>query len=394
MRLLIVTPRVPWPLEKGDKLRAYHQIRILSKSYKICLCCLADGPVHPDSLKQLNEIADEVHIIKLNKVFIVWRLFLAFFSSKPFQIHYFYQRGAHKKLRKIISEFKPERIYCQLIRAAEYVKHLHEVPKTIDYMDAFNMGHSRRLKGANFFMRFLLKEEAARLARYENLIFEYFERHTIISEQDRELIFHPHRDRIEVISNGVDLDFFKKDSSFSISNDVLFTGNMAYPPNVDCAVFLALEVMPLVRKIIPNARLKIAGANPTSEVKKCAGDFTEVTGWMNDIREAYSTSLVFAAPMRIGTGLQNKLLEAMAMDLPCVTSLLAARAMDAKDREECIIAENPQEVANAIVELITNIELRHHLCRNAKEHIQKHFSWEGTVHKLSNIIKSSHERED
>lgn len=389
MKLLIVTPRVPWPLEKGDKLRAYHQIRVLSKSYKICLCCLADGPIHPDAMKQLKEIADEVHIIKLNKLLIIWRLFLAVFSSKPFQIHYFYQRGAHNRIRQIIQNFKPERIYCQLIRAAEYVKHIHEVPKTIDYMDAFNMGHSRRLKGSNWLMRSLLKEEARRLARYENLIFEYFEKHTIISEQDRELIFHPQRETIEVISNGVDLDYFTPDLVIKKHIEVLFTGNMAYPPNVDCAVFLANEVMPLVRKHIPNARLKIAGANPTYDVKRCAGEFTEITGWINDIREAYSSSIVFAAPMRIGTGLQNKLLEAMAMDLPCVTSALAAGAMDAHDQVECLIADKPQDVADRIVELLKNESLRVKLCSGARTLLKNNFSWEGTVHKLSDVIINS-----
>jgi glycosyltransferase involved in cell wall biosynthesis len=353
---------------------------------------LSDGPKHPEALKQLKEIAHEVHIIRLNKALIVWRLFLAIFSSKPFQIHYFYQRGAHKKISRIIESFKPERIYCQLIRAAEYVKHIHAVPKTIDYMDAFNMGHSRRLKGANWLMRSLLKEEARRLARYENLIFEYFEKHTIISEQDRELIFHPQREKIEVVSNGVDLDYFTPEFSASKQTEVLFTGNMAYPPNVDCAVFLATEVMPLVRKKTPHARLKIAGANPVNEVKRCADDFTEVTGWMNDIRDAYSTSIVFAAPMRIGTGLQNKLLEAMAMNLPCVTSSLAAGAMSAKNNQECLIADGAQEVADRILELLQNESLRIRLCENARVLLVQNFSWEGTVQKLSEVIKSSGNR--
>jgi polysaccharide biosynthesis protein PslH len=256
-------------------------------------------------------------------------------------------------------------------------------------MDAFNMGHSRRLKGANWLMRWLLKEESTRLARYENLIFEYFEKHTIISEQDRALIFHPQREKIEVISNGVDLDFFTPNPTFSKQTEVLFTGNMAYPPNVDCAVFLATEVMPLVRKQMPTVRLKIAGANPVNEVKNCADDLTEVTGWMNDIREAYLSSVVFAAPMRIGTGLQNKLLEAMAMDLPCVTSSLAAGAMDAKHGHECLIADEAQDVANRIVELLNHENLRKDLCACARVLLKKNFSWEGTVQKLSEVIDGS-----
>jgi len=391
MKLFILTPRVPWPLEKGDKLRAYHQIRLLSESFEVCLCCLSDGDVHPDSINELSKIASQVHIISLSRPLIFWRLLLAIFSSQPYQIHYFFQSRAQKKIKKILKDFQPDRIYCQLIRAAEYVKHLHEVPKTLDYMDAFNMGHSRRLSGSSWPMKLMLREEAKRLARYENLIFEYFERHTIISAQDRELIFHPSREKIHVISNGVDTEFFRPQLEIKKDVDILFTGNMGYPPNIDCAIFLANEVMPLVCKQLPNAILMIAGANPSNDVLRLAATNILVPGWMNDIRDAYARSKVFAAPMRIGTGLQNKILEAMSMEIPCITSQLAAGAMSVTNGKECLIADQAEEVANAIVKLLNDQPLCESLKMNAKSLVEQHFSWEGTVSALAEIIRNSNE---
>ncbi len=210
MKVFMLVSRVPWPLEKGDKLRAYHQLKYLAEEHEVFLCCLSDGPVHPDALEQLKQITPNVEIVSLNKALILWRLLIAPFSSKPFQVNYFFQRRAYNKVSRFIEEFGPDHIYCQLIRTSEYVKNLHHIRKTIDYMDALSSGLMRRAEGAGFLMKYLVKEEAKRLRNYEHLIFDYFDHHTIISEQDQQLIFHPDRNKIVVIPNGIDTVFFAR----------------------------------------------------------------------------------------------------------------------------------------------------------------------------------------
>ena len=133
------------------------------------------------------------------------------------------------------------------------------------------------------------------------------------------LIAHPERNQISVVPNGIDTVFFRRqkpvDSSSSASPTLLFSGNMSYPPNVDAAVQLVKHILPLVQT--PNVRVLIAGTQPVPAVLRLASEQVEITGWIPDIREAYGQADVFVAPLRIGTGQQNKILEAMAMELPC-----------------------------------------------------------------------------
>jgi sugar transferase (PEP-CTERM/EpsH1 system associated) len=387
-RVFVMLSRVPWPLEKGDKLRAWHQLVELSHECELCVFCLSDAPVSDEALAQLKTISSEVHVFRLRRMLIVWRLFLALFSSRPFQVHYFYQRAAARMVEAAVERFKPDHIYCQLIRCSEYVKHIHHISKTLDYMDAFNKGMERRAAQSKGIQRWFLLTESQRLVKYENLIFDYFDHHTIISEQDRKLIYHPERHRIAVIPNGVDTDYFACQTELTHEPVVVFTGNMSYPPNVDTAELLAREVFPKLRTFVPQARLVLAGADPSLKVKALAQlDGVEVTGWLNDIRTAYRRGSVFAAPLRIGTGLQNKLLEAMSMGLPCVTTTLANNALQAEANVSVLIADSAEGQAHALAELLTDRELRDRLRLAGRSFVKANYSWRETTRKLIHLMQ-------
>ncbi|MCB0761898.1 MAG: glycosyltransferase [Flavobacteriales bacterium] len=388
MRIFVITSRVPWPLEKGDKLRIYHQLKHLHKNHEIFLCCLTDEKVDQKDLENLRDICSDYAIVPLKKTLILWHMILGLFSDRPFQVHYFFQRQARRKVYRYVDQFQPDHIYCQLIRAAEHVKHIHKVPKTLDYMDAFNKGVERRINGAPWYKRLVFRQEARRLVAYENLIYEYFEHHLIISEQDRDFIFHPRRQNIAVIPNGVDQAFFSP-IAHPKKYDLVFTGNMNYPPNIDCAVFLAKEVLPLVRKSIPDATLLLAGAQPAPQVKALNGKGITVTGWLDDIRLAYAESSVFVAPMRIGSGLQNKLLEAMSMELPCITSPLANNALHAHDGEEILVATQAHEVADHCISLLRDAELARNIALNGRRFVQERYSWEHTAQQLEELMMAN-----
>jgi polysaccharide biosynthesis protein PslH len=390
MRLFVMTSRVPWPLEKGDKLRIYHQLRHLKKTHTIFLCCLADEPVHPDAVKALEKLCDQHLILPLSKSGIIWRTLTALFSDRPFQVHYFFSRKLRTKVYRAIEEFGPEHIYCQLIRCAEYVKHLHNVPKTLDYMDAFNKGIERRIAVSPWYLKRVWNVEARRLIAYENLIFEYFEKHIIISKQDQQLIYHPNRSNITVIPNGVDANFFSprvKEKKF----DLVFIGNMSYPPNVDCAQHLAEDILPRVRRSLPNCTLLIAGAEPAPQVLRLANDHVEVRGWMDDIRDAYASANVFAAPLRIGSGLQNKLLEAMSMEIPCATSSLANNALGGTHLQEVAVADDADDFAKLLVDLLTTPETAAQMAKLGRAFVAKNYSWQNMGDQLEELISSTPE---
>ncbi len=384
MKLFMLLSRVPWPLEKGDKLRAYHQLCEIAKNNEVHLCCLSDLTDNEEAIKFLKGITPHVTVFQLSKMAMAWQLFLGIFSSKPYQVHYFYQPAIARKIKGVINEFEPDHIYCQLIRTSEYVKHMLEYDKTLDYMDALSAGYKRRVQAAPWWQKIFVREEAKRLMAYENLIYEYFEHHTIISRQDQLLIMHPKREQITVVPNGVDAYFFAPMAS-NKKYDFVFCGNMSYPPNVECARRLALEILPIICKSYPDASLLIAGASPAKEVTTLHGGNITVSGWMEDIRDAYATSRIFIAPMQSGSGMQNKLLEAMSMQLPCITTPLAANAIGAVHHEQMLIGESNEELADYAVTLLNDKQKAGDLGLEGRRFVLQNFTWSSAVKTLQAI---------
>lgn len=390
MKIFILLSRIPWPIEKGDKLRAWHQIKELSVNNEIYLFCLNDSTIHPDSESKLKKYCKEVHFLNLSKTGIVFRLLGGLFSSLPMQVKYFHSKKTHRKIEKEIERIKPDHIYAQLIRASEYVKNIHHIPKTLDYMDALSKGMERRIPKSGNWMKPFLRMETKRLLEYENLIFDYFENKTIISEQDRNLIYHPDQKKIFIIPNGVDTDYFKPEKKQK-KTDLLFNGNMSYPPNVDCVIYIAEKILPEVQKKYPDIRLLISGANPSKKVTDLAKKNTAITvsGWMNDIREAYTSSKIFLAPMQIGTGVQNKLLEAMAMELPCITTDLANNGLGAEKGKNILIGNSPAEISNLIDKLLSDEPFANSLGSAGREFVCSRYNWKSASAKLNQIFEQS-----
>ena len=201
MRLFVLLSRVPYPLEKGDKLRAYHQVVQLSEKNEIVLCALnPDRKLNKrEAFSALQPYCRSINFIDIPFVGRVWNIFLAFLKGLPLQVGYFYSAKAARKINKLLDEYKPDHIYCQLLRTAEYVKGT-KIPKTIDYQDVFSYGVKRRMEKAPFYTKPVFKLEYNRLALYENKIFDFFDFKTIISVPDRNLIPHAKRDEIHVTS--------------------------------------------------------------------------------------------------------------------------------------------------------------------------------------------------
>ncbi|NEN25330.1 glycosyltransferase [Cryomorpha ignava] len=387
MKIVVILSRVPYPLEKGDKLRAYHQLKVLHEKHEIILCCLSDSPVHPDAEKALREISSSFHIFKLKRWRIILNLFYGLFSRKPMQVHYFYQRKIHNAIKAVIEKENPDHIYCQLIRTAEYAKHEYNIRKTLDYQDAFSKGVERREQKASWPLREIFSMERRRLIAYENIIFEYFEGKTIISAEDRRFIYHPERQDIAVVTNGIDTAFFTPEYKKPKSYDLVFTGNMSYPPNIETAEYIVNEILPKLKEFKPDITLLLAGSSPHKRVLQLANvNGVEVSGWLDDIRDAYAKGCIFLAPMQIGTGLQNKLLEAMAMELPCVTSHLANRSLKAENMKELLVGENVDSYVKLIIRLLESDQERLDLGAAGRIFVQKHFSWEQSVGFLEGLM--------
>ncbi len=388
MKLLCITSRVPWPLEKGDKLRVYHQLRHLSKTHELVLCALNDAPLHPDAEKELKKFCKEIHIFRLSKAGIFFTLVRGFFSGIPLQVPYFTSPTIRRKIDALISDKRPDRIFCQLIRTAEYARAHKNIPRTLDYMDIFSKGVERRIQKVNIFQRGLFRMEWKRLLRYEGEVFHDFDAKTIISQQDRDLL--PVRDpsSVAVIPNGVDTDFFRPVAAEK-DYELLFNGNMNYPPNVESVVYIAEKILPLVWKTKPNARLLISGATPSDEVLALQSGRITVTGWVDDVRHSFARSRILVAPMQSSIGLQNKLLEAMAMKLPCITTTLSNNALKAIPDRQVLVADTPEQFATFINFLLDHPEKAAQLAENGYKLVHEKFNWEHTCALLEDVIVKS-----
>ncbi|MCF8257398.1 MAG: glycosyltransferase [Flavobacteriales bacterium] len=386
MRLFVLLSRFPYPLERGDKLRAFHQLRILSREHEVFLCALHEDELKPEWHDAVRPFCKELKTFRLNRSGQLAQLAKCAFGSRPFQVGYFFNSSIKKEVEQLVAAWRPDAIYCQLLRTAPYMKDIHGIPKVIDFQDAFAKGIERRLETDPWYLQPILHSEKKRLERYEPQVFAQFDAVTIISEQDRDQLSFAERDRVRVVRNGVQMERFSP-SDAPKTEDVLFAGNMGYPPNIEAGLLLANGVMPLVWNGLPSARLMLAGARPSYHVRQLENDRITVTGWVDDMRDCYARARVFVAPMFIGTGLQNKLLEAMAMRLPCITTPLANNALGAEPGREVLIAETEQEFASAILLLLNDADRAKELAENGHRFIGERFGWEAQTEPLLRVLE-------
>ena len=397
MKLLVLLPRVPYPLEKGDKLRAFYQIKELSKYHDIYLFALQEGALHPDALEQIEPYCKEIHLHRLSLLGKCTGIVRAFFKGLPIQCGYFFSSKAKRKIHKLIRTIYPDHIYCFMIRMAEYVKKHKDCHKTLDYQDALSVGMKRRAEKASFWKKSIFLYEYQALKRYEKNIFSSFTNKTIITHTDRDLISHPQRQYIHVIPNGIDFKRFKY-LRIKKEYDLIFAGNMSYSPNVDAALFLAKVIFPTLLQKFPKLKLCICGTNPAPAIKALESDNITVTGWVDDISEYYAKSKIFVAPMKLGTGLQNKLLEAMAMKRPCVTSPLAGKPfieldnnthslpVTSNNSNNLLICNTIDEYVDAISKLLNDKTFYKYIAENGYNFVKENYDWEEIGKMLEEVM--------
>lgn len=254
-------------------------------------------------------------------------------------------------------------------------------------MDAFSKGMERIKNQGVWWLRIPAYIEWRRLIKYENEVFELFDHKIIISEQDRNHIPHPKNSEIQIIANGVDFNYFQPKDAIK-KYDLLFNGNMSYPPNIASVLYTVNELLPVIKKKVPSISFIIAGATPTAKIRSLATEGIIVSGWIEDIREAFYSSRIMIAPMLISIGLQNKILQAMAMKIPCVISTMANNALGATHEKELFVANSPEEYSQYIQLLLTDPEKSDQITKAAFEFVHNKFNWDQAVKKIVLKIES------
>jgi sugar transferase (PEP-CTERM/EpsH1 system associated) len=396
VKILIALSRFPYPIEKGDKLRAYYQIRELSRNNELYVVCLAHKRPSEEEFLEVQKYCKSLEIIDLNFSSKIKNLIGAVFSSEPFQVHYFHSEEMKNRLSYIISTNNIDICYVQLLRLFKNIPFGLPTAYFLDYMDALSEGMKKRVDFSKWYEKTVVGIESKRLRKFEEKIAGEFDGYSIISQSDADTFSESLKNKINIIPNGVSEEYFiaSKTSDPSKEYDIVFTGNMGYHPNIQACKYIVHDILPILNSKGLKVKICLAGVTPSQEVLALKSDQVEVTGYVKDIKEYLVKSRVFVAPLFSGSGLQNKLLEAMAAGLPTLTSSQANKALKAKDKKEIVICNEAIKFAEQIIFLLHHPKEAEELGRQGRLFVRENYNWRACNTLLekafNNLLKSEH----
>jgi len=383
MKILFITPRFPYPPLKGDQVRSYNQIRILSQKHSITLLSFIENSEELNHVPVLKKFCGRIETLGLRPLHSYLNVVLGLFSPLPLQIHYYYSSEMEKRISTVTENEDFDIVHVQLIRMAPYLADLHETPKVIDLTDALSLNMERRYRYDKGILKLGAYIEWQRVKKYEPEVCRRFDQAIVVSPTDKRAI-SPFQN-LHVNPNGVDTDHFTLVLEGREPSSIIFTGNIGYFPNTDAVHWFSREVFPLIKARIPHVKLYVVG-NPPKDIRYLSTDENiVVTGFVDNIHEYLARATIAVCPMRSGSGIQNKVLEAMASGTPIVTTEYALDGIQATPGRDLIVANEPREFAHRVVELLENPSLRRKLAVNARQLIEKKYTWEISVRQLEAI---------
>jgi glycosyltransferase involved in cell wall biosynthesis len=260
------------------------------------------------------------------------------------------------------------------------VQYASQPRKTIiDIVDAPSLQIKRALRHENFLWKLIWSIELPRIRKYEKKICKQFRTVLVASKADKFAL-----GKGIILKNSTKINKIKRQDS--PKNNIMFLGNMEYAPNVDGVMYFIEEIFPLIKKEINDTKFYIVGKNP-KKTRKLANRDVIVTGFVKNLEEVFSKCSVFVAPLRLGSGIQNKVLEALNYEIPIVTTAIVNNGIEAKPGGEILVANKPKDFAKKIVILLKNDKLRKQLSNNGKKFLRKHYSPSNINKQLDRIIE-------
>ena len=344
-RLAILASRFPFPVEKGDKLRLYHQLKQLASDFEIYLFALTDEELSMAYRNEVEQYCTGVFVYRDRKVNRNLRVIGYFKDQWPAQVRYFYSPGIHRRFLTDFFKINADIIYCQLYRMAPYLAGIR-APKVLDVMDNFatiatlHADHSRRIHDRLFW-----KREHDLINRYEDKLLGQFDHITVISERDAQNLNLAPESKVTIVRNGIDIEYFQSypDKQKEPNYDIGFFGNLEYKPNREGVRYLIQEILPVFQK--HNHKVKIVIGGKGAENLRSLGDgHPDVSfhDWYDDIRDAYYSVRTVMVPLFLGSGMQNKVLEALACNRPVICTSHVLNGMPML-RDHVNIADRPDE---------------------------------------------------
>lgn len=394
MKILIISSRLPREKGKADSITVYRIIKYLSQRHDIYLACFYTGTSELQYIDELKNLCVEVKYIKHNLVRAGFSMIKSFFLDQqmPLQVSYFSSTRMQILIEDMLDRVKPDISYTHLIRMAEYLRNAKDVPKILAMQISQTLNYGRMIKNINSILyRLLYSIEYNRVLKYEPEITNYYDSCLLISKHDKEaLTNHETIQNIFFSPHGVDVEYYTKMSTPEQENAVLFCGVMETPTNIDAALFFYTEIFPRIKNHVPDLKLYFVGKNPPSDILKIAekDNSVTVTGFVEDIRPYYEKIKIGIDPLRIGAGLQNKLLVGMSMGQPMVCTSIANEGIGASAGEHLLVADDPEDFARAVICLLKDEKYASELSIKARRFVEANWTWESHFEDLESHLIS------
>jgi sugar transferase (PEP-CTERM/EpsH1 system associated) len=396
MRILMVTNYLPYPQLSGGQIRIYNLLRRVADRHEVSLAALLESPQDADGVSHLRQFCARVETAHVQ------------------------QRGRLSKavgMAGYLLEGKPPDL--MLLHSEELIGKIKQLSATIDfdivqmesvmglYLETFPS--PKRYRSIMMFQNFTAQQfermshverrgtkrlrawvNGVTMGHWEPRYAERFDRCTTVSHIDRRSLLRANaRLHVDVIPNGVDLENYQPLPlpAADASPSLMFIGSMDYPPCVDAAIYFCQEILPLIRQAIGAAEMWIVGRNPLPDVWELDGDGVHVTGTVEDVVPHYAHSTVCVVPLRAGGGTRLKIVEAMALGRPVVSTSIGCEGLDVVDGEHLLIADTPEQFAEKTVRLLRDRALYRSICANARRLVEAQYGWDRIAERLTDVYE-------
>jgi sugar transferase (PEP-CTERM/EpsH1 system associated) len=398
MNVLYVTPYVPSRI----RTRPYSLIRalILLGHQVTLLTAAGTSPEEQDEIDELRGWGVRVEVFPVPLVRSLGNCVRALPTREPLQAVYAYHPGMERRLSRLLREEAFDVVHIEHLRAARLVRAVMGVPTVYDSVDCISLLFEQAARsGAQLRSRLVTAVDLARTRRYEARLLTQYDRGVVTSRRDRDALeelarrYLPPATRaapVTVVTNGVDLEYFqpREDAGQRDGRTVVFTGKMSYHANVAAVLYFARDVLPHIWAQDPEVRFQIVGKNPPETVQQLATDGRiQVTGTVDDLRPYLSQAMVAVCPALYAVGIQNKVLEAMAMGTPVVSTPAGCAALAADESREVLIAEGEEALAAAVLQVLSDPALAGRLSAAGRRYVEAHHSWEAAARRLVGIYE-------
>ena len=382
--ILFLTHRLPYPPNKGDKVRSYHLLKHLAARHRVFLGTFIDDPADYDYLDIVRADCAEMHVAKLSPASAKLRALTGILSGEPVTLPYYRDHGLGAWVDGVSTRFHIDATLIFSSAMAQYVAGRSVGHVVVDFVDVDSAKWSEYANRHAWPMSWLYRREGVRLLEFERRAAASAVRSVFVTEKEADLfrsLAPESADRIGFVCNGVDAEFFSPAIEVASPFDpeevpIVFTGAMDYWPNADAVIWFAAEVLPRLRARWPRLRFHVVGRSPTAAVQALASDAICVTGTVPDVRPYLRHAALVVAPLRLARGVQNKILEAMAMARAVVAADSCAGALDALAGRDLEVAGTPQDYERAINALLEDPVRAAAMGVAARERVLAHYSWD------------------